>query len=106
MKAQWKLVIAAVTALAAACGGQDAQERNVQAVECSLKVANNAQAIQLALQQVADGQLDPCSGALTDAGRYSAELGRIDRTDGSDAYVSMVFMMRLRSPTDPRTVRP
>ena len=106
MKAQWKLVIAVVTALASACGGQDGQERSDQAVECSVKVAANAEAIRLALQQVADGTIDPCAGALSEASRYSAELGRIDPEDGSDAYVRMVFVMRLRNPTDPRTVRP
>jgi len=106
MKAQWKIAIAVLTALAAACGGQTVQERSDQAVECSLKVAANAEAIRLALQQVADGTVDPCGGALTEASRYSAELGRIDPDDGSDAYVQMVFTMRLRNPTDPRTVRP
>ena len=106
MKAQCKLVIAVLTALAAACGGQESQERNDQAVECSLKVAANADAIRVALQQVADGTIDPCSGALTEANRYSAELGRIDPDDASDGYVRMVFAMRLRNPTAPRTDRP
>lgn len=105
MQAKWKIVIPVLTALAAACG-QDVEQRNDQAVECSVRVPANADAIRVALQQVADGTLDPCSGALTQASQYSAELGHIDPEDGSDAFVRMVFLMRVRHPTEPRVVRP
>ncbi len=103
MKSQWKLTALAVAFVAAACGTESSQQ-NLQAVSCSVRVAANDDAINAALQQVADGTLDPCSGSLANPERYSAELSRIDRVDGSDAFVEMVFLMRLRHPTDPKVV--
>ena len=103
MKSQWKLAAVAAAFLAVACGTESSQQ-NVQAVSCSMRVAANADAIDAALQQVADGTLDPCSGSLANPELYSAEFSRIDAVDGSDAFVEMVFLMRLRHPTDPKVV--
>ena len=103
MKTQWKLTALAAALLTAACGSESSQ-RNVEAVSCSMRVAATTDAINAAMQQVADGTLDPCSGSLANREAYSAELSRIDSVDGSDAFVEMVFLMRLRHPTDPKVV--
>jgi hypothetical protein len=104
MKPQWKLAALAAAVLAAACGTESSSQQNAQAVSCSMRVAANNDAINAALQQVAAGTLDPCSGALASRELYSAELSRIDAVDGNDAFVEMVFLMRLRHPTDPKVV--
>jgi hypothetical protein len=101
MKLHSKLAAVAAAVLAGACG-TESQTGALQDFSCTLKVRDDPRAINEALQQVHDGTLDACNGALTAIDQYSAEAVRIDRLDGSDAgYVDIVFMLRLRRVNGP-----
>ncbi len=103
------LVLPFLVVVATACGGavqSNAVQRNQAAAQCSLQLAPhaNADAIQRALQSVADGAIDPCSGALAHRELYSADLSSIEETP--DGYVVLVFWMRLLHPGEQPTQRP
>jgi hypothetical protein len=99
MTLNWRAVVPALAALAAACGPETSSQRSLQSVECSLKVPANA--VEMTMKQVEDGSLDPCGGALTQSGSYAAELERIEPGNGADPFVIIVYQMRLRHPNDP-----
>lgn len=101
----WTLAAASVVALVVACGTESSQ-RTYEAVSCTLQVPASVDSIRFALQQVADGSLDPCSGALKQPERYVAELTRTDRSEPPDAFLQLIFAMRLRHPGEPLPVRP
>src|SRR3954471_12355693 len=73
MKTAWKLipVLTLVTIACASAVHRDAAPREAvvdedDSAECSLSIAprSSVEAVRSALQAVADGSLDPCSGAL------------------------------------------
>src|SRR5260370_26264028 len=94
-------VLPFLVVVATACGGavqSNAVQRNQAAAQCSLQLAPhaNADAIQRALQSVADGAIDPCSGALAHPELYTADLSRTDETP--DGHLGLAFSMRLLHP--------
>jgi len=111
VKTDLKLVLSLLAVLATACGG--AVERNAVPREaeapartCSIKLApdTSADAIQRMVQQVTEGLVDPCAGALPRRDLYSAQLASTDETP--DGFIELRFWMRLLHPWNSPTERP
>src|ERR1700674_3387149 len=115
MKTCLKL-IPVLAILATACGGviqrngvsPNETVQSDETAQCSLSLAphSNADAIQRAVQAVADGLVDPCAGSLAQRQLYTASLARIDQGDGADPFLVLVFWMRLLPPNEPPVQRP
>jgi hypothetical protein len=106
MKTNPKAVLCVLAMVAAACGVKQTNsvQREEAAAECSLSLAphSDAQAIQRAIQAVADGSLDPCAGGLAQRQLYRAVLARVDQSDGPDPFVVLVYRMTLLHPGQPK----
>jgi hypothetical protein len=79
-------VLAVLAALAAACANVDpSSARSVQS-ECVYSVDGNASAadLQQAVNDILEGRIDPCGGAVSDSSSRSADLVRIDRSVDAD----------------------
>ena len=110
MKTAWRL-IPVLTLVTTACANavhgdatsREAVVENDDIAECSLSLPphSNAEAIDRALQAVADGSLDPCGGALLQREQYDASFLRIDQGDLSD-----VIFFRMLHRNERLVVRP
>ena len=72
--------------LAAACANVDHSNAPSVQSECVYSVDGNATAAELqqAVNDVLEGRIDPCAGAVSDLSSRSVELVRIDRSVDAD----------------------
>jgi hypothetical protein len=95
------MILLVLTFSTAACGGKQAASAVAAGCAMTLAAHSDAVAVQDAIDAVAAGAIDPCAGSLSHRELYRALLERIDRSDGPDAFVTLVYRMQLLHPDWP-----
>ena len=82
--------------LVAACGGATSSNFHAAETQCSLALRANATSVEVqqAVNDVLEGRMDPCGGAVTDLRSRNVSLERID--SGFDTDNSRVFTLVFR----------
>lgn len=82
--------------LVAACGGATSANLRATETQCSLSLRANATAleVQQAVNDVLEGRMDPCGGAVSDLRSRNISLERIDA--GRDTDDRQVFTLVFR----------
>ncbi len=86
----------ALVSMLAACGGNTSANGRATETSCSLTLRANASAseIQMAVNDVLEGRLDPCAGAVTNLRSRQISLERIE--DALDTDNQRVFTLVFR----------
>jgi hypothetical protein len=95
--------LAVLLPLLAACGGATTHNDLRQSeMQCSLSLAANSSALQVqkTVNDVSEGLVDPCSGAVADLRSMDISLQRID-TDPDSKELVLVFRVSNRFHQEP-----